>query len=37
VLYLLDIRQIGGNANFKNEFHNGTKKLNLLLKLLSDE
>jgi len=25
VLYLLDIRQIDGNGNFKNEFHNWTK------------
>jgi len=25
VLYLLDVCQIDGNANFKNEFHNWTK------------
>ena len=36
VLYLLDICQIDGNANFKNEFYNCTK-VNFIIKVTEQQ
>jgi len=37
VLYLLDIFQINENANFKNEFHNWTKSLFIIIKEIEQQ
>jgi len=34
VLYLIDMCQTDGNANFKYEFHNWTKKVDFIIKVI---
>jgi len=37
VLYLLDICQIDGNANFKNEFRNWANKVDFIIKVIEEQ